>query len=220
MEPSELPNNSKKAAKAAAQPTAEKKVEKIISGEVVRRKKPLGTRVRQLFITGEDSRNVFEYVLTEHIGPGLRDILFDSVTAGFEKKLYGEAAGHRRRGATRGRDNNQFLNTLTNYGAFSSGPMGNPNQSRTPLTRRDRKLHNFGEVVIGTKIEADAVLETMYELLSKHDEVTLADFLHMLGEVPTFQDEKFGWTDLSGTRPYRAKGGGYALSLPPTEELA
>lgn len=221
METPEFPNNSMKAQKAPhAEPASEKaNVTKVISGEAVRRKKPLGKRFREFFISSEDPRNVMEFLFEEHVLPGLRDVLFDSASAGLERKLYGDSSyrpGGRRR-ATGAAGN--VMNTLTNYGAFSSGPIGNPNQTGA-ISRRARQTLNFGEVVVATKAEAEGVLDTMFEVLSKFEEVTVAEFMKMVGETPDFQAEKHGWTDLRGSRVVRAKGGGYTWSLPPTEELA
>lgn len=223
METSEFPDNSKKARQAAATPAPEKKINQVVSpGEAVRRKKPLGKRFREFFITSEDPRGVFEYLFEEHIVPGVRDVFFDSAMAGLERKLYGDSSY--RPGTARRRSNNplanNMMNTLTNYGAFSSGPIGNPNTAQSLLSRQSRRTLNFGEVVIPTKLAAEAILEQMYEIVSKFDEVTVSDFMQMMGEQPDFMHEKHGWTDLRGSRVVRAKGGGYTFSLPPTEELA
>lgn len=221
METPEFPNNSTKAKQAArAQPASERPdVKKVISGEAVRRKKPLGKRLREFFISSEDPRSIFEYLMEEHILPGARDVIFDTASAGLERKLYGDSYRPRSggRGRASGGQSNMF-NTLTNYGAFSSGPIGNPNSPAT--SRRARQTLNFGEMVVPTKVEAEGVLDTMFEILSKFEEVTVGEFMKMLGEVPDFQAEKHGWTDLRGSRVVRAKGGGYTWSLPPTEELA
>lgn len=212
---SEFPGNSKKQQKAA-QPQ-EKQVVKVISGEAVRRKKPLGTRFKELFITGDDSRNVFEYMMTEHVRPGIKDLIFDAATGGLERKFYPEGSSYRRRGAQSPVSNG--LGLLTNYAGVSRGPAGQ-DRPEPRMSRRGRATHNFGEVLIPTKPEAELVLETMYEIIGRHEECTVADLLQMVGETPQFTDEKWGWTSLEGSRPRRAPGGGYVLDLPPTESLA
>lgn len=221
METPEFPNNSKSAKKA---PAPEKKIAPVLaSGEAVRRKKPLGRRLREFFITSDDPRSVFEFLMTEHVLPGLRDVVFDSASAGLERKLYGDSSyrggGRRARGGVN--NGNNWMNQLTNYGAFSSGPMGSPNAAQGPaVSRQARRTLNFGEVVVPTKVIGEAILDQMVEIVATFDEVTVADFMQMLGETPDFMHEKHGWTDLRGSRVVRAKGGGYTFSLPPTEELA
>lgn len=225
METSEFPSNSNKAKQAAAQPAPEKKIEQVVSpGEAVRRKKSLGKRFREFFITSEDPRSVAEYLWQEHIATGIRDLIFDTASAGLERKLYGDTyrGGARRRGASgNGSPANNMFNTLTNYGAFSSGPLGNPNQSSGGgLSRQARRTLNFGEIVIPTKLAAENVLTQMFDVVDRFEEVTVADFIQMIGDTPDFMHEKYGWTDLRGSRVVRAKGGGYTFSFPPTEELA
>jgi hypothetical protein len=148
--------------------------------------------------------------------------VFDTAVSGLERKLQPNSFGgpSRRRTAGGNAANNAF-NMLTNYGAFSSGPMGNPNQSQGGgLSRHARRTLNFGEVVIPTKLAAENVLSQMFEVVANFDEVTVADFIQMIGDTPDFMHEKYGWTDLRGSRVVRAKGGGYTFSFPPTEELA
>lgn len=213
---SEFPGNSNKAKKAATPP--EKKVEKVISGTAVRRKTPLGTRFKNLFLTGEDARNVFEFMLTEHIRPGIKDLIFDAATGGLERKFYPEGNAAYRRRATSSAVSNG-LGLLTNYSGLTRGPAGSDRREEPRMSRRARAQHNFGEVILPTKPEGELVLETMYEIIGRHEEVTVADLLQMIGDTPDFTDEKWGWTSLEGSRVVRAPGGGYLLALPPTESL-
>lgn len=215
----EFPGNSNKQKRESAPAPAEKKdIQKVISGTAVRRKKTLGTRFREFFLTGEDSRSVFEYMMTEHIKPGFKDIVFDAVTGGLERKMYHDTpvGYHRRRSPA----SSVATSLLTNYTAMSRGPAGGAIQDEPRLSRRARAQHNFGEIILPTKPEAELVLETMYEIIGRHDECTVADLLQMVGETPQFTDEKWGWTHLEGSRPVRHSGGGYVLALPPTESLA
>lgn len=226
METPEFPNNSKAAQKAKNEPAPEKKVEAVVApGEAIRRKKPLGKRFREFFITSEDPRGVVEYLWQEHIANGIRDLIFDTAQAGLERKLYGDS-GYRGGSNRRGRGNNNaangWLSQLTDYGAYSSGPQGSPN--KTPqgngMSRQARRTLNFGEVLVPSRVIGEAVLSQMVEIVSQFDEVTVADFMQMTGNDADFMHEKYGWTDLRGARVVRAKGGGYTFSLPPTEELA
>lgn len=216
MDTSNLPSNSNKAKKAAVEP--DKKIEKVISGDIVVRKKTIGMRLRERFLSGESAREVVSHVIEDVIIPDLNRMVVDAGVTALERRfLGGERSTARRRQSTIATSIGNFG---TNYGAFSSGPIGNPN---TPieqrLTRRSRTTHNISEKVIPTRAEAEAVLEFMYELLQKFEEVTLAEVLKMLGETPEFTDEQVGWTDLRGARVERARGGGYFLALPGTDRL-
>lgn len=210
----EFPGNSKRQKKAAVEAEEPKVVTKVISGTVVRKKTPLGTRFKNLFLTGEDARSVLTFMFTEHIRPGIRDIIYDAANAGLHRKLYGDAPIRRA-------SNSPATSLLTNYAGISRGPAGSLLQPEPAprLSRAARQNHNFSEFAIPTKPEAELVLETMIEIIGRHDECTVADFMGLIGETPDFTHEKWGWTNLQGARPRRSPGGGYVLDLPPTESL-
>lgn len=211
----EFPGNSKKQ-KTTAEPE-KKVVTKVISGKAVRKKTPVGTKFRRIFVSSDDSRGVWEFIFTEHIIPGGRDMIYDALNAGLHRKLYGEGPARR---AQHAGISTPWGGTLTNYAGFSRGPAGSSAAPEPPrLSRRARATHDFGEIIIPTKPEAELILETMYEIIGRHEECTVADLMQMLGETPEFTQEKWGWTNLEGSRPRRAAGGGYVLELPPTESL-
>lgn len=220
MATQEFPSNSDKTKKAAASASERPKVDKVISGEIVRRKKPVGVRFKEIFLGGDDVKGVFSYVLNDVIIPDINNMIVDAGTTALERRFLGsERSASRRRGSN-------VVNTLagqfaTNYGAYSSGPVGSPNvEQHARMSRRGRVTHDIAEKVIPTRAEAEAVLDTMYEILQKFEEVTLAEVLTMLGETPQFSDETFGWSNLQGAGVQRARGGGYYLALPGTEKLA
>lgn len=217
MDTSNLPSNSNKTKKVEAAPA--KKVEKVISGDVVVRKKTISMRLRERFLSGESAREVVTHVIEDVIIPDVNNMIVDAGITALERRfLGGERSTARRR---QGSIASSIGNFTTNYGAFSSGPIGNPNVAAVEqrLSRRARTTHNVSEKIIPTRAEADAVLEMMYELLQKFEEVTLSEVLQMLGETPEFTDEQVGWTDLRGARVERARGGGYFLALPGTDRL-
>lgn len=219
----EFPGNSKmpRQPPADARPEMqEKKVQQIVTGTAVRRKKTLGRRFRETFLSGPDSRSVFVWVWEEMLVPAGKDLFIDSVNAGLERKVYGPDAARRRPGGSPGA--NMFYNSplagRTSYNQMSRrDPMQRPEEPR--LSRRARTTHDFGEVLMEHRHEATAVLDQMYELLSKFDAVTVGDLLDMLGQPSDFPDQRWGWDDLRGSSVQRARGGGYSLTLPPTIEL-
>lgn len=73
--------------------------------------------------------------------------------------------------------------------------------------------------MIETLSEANEVLTQMFDLLERYEVVTVSDLYELLGVSGNFTDERYGWTDLRGSRVSRARGGGYVLDLPPTEVL-
>ena len=107
----DYPSNSHKRAKPVTAPDEEpKKIEKVVSGEVIRRKKPLSKRFAELFVTG-DSRTVGQYILFDILLPAAKDTIADVVTQGIERTLWGEARSTSRRNGSRPGPGH------TNYGA-------------------------------------------------------------------------------------------------------
>lgn len=57
----------------------------------------------------------------------------------------------------------------------------------------------------------------MYDLLNDYDTVSIADLNSLLGRSSSFTDQKWGWTNLKGSRIYKNLGSrnrGYILELP------
>lgn len=188
----------------SAQP--EKKVERVTSVEAKRRKKPLGRQFRETFVGG-DARTATQYVIFEVLVPAMKDALAEAGSQGIERLIFGES---RRRGA----------------GRPPTGPTGYINyqqQSRGPQQRsispRARSRHDFDEIVLESRTEAEDVLERLFDLLSKYEAVTVADLYDLTGLPSTHTDHKWGWTELRGTNVRRLGRNGYLLDLPSPEPL-
>lgn len=207
------PPNSHKAkdgvpAKKAAKPPA-KKIEKVITGEVVLRKKPLGKRFAETFFGG-DAKGVLKYVLLDVLVPGMKDNFSDAVSQGVDKMLFGEVRG-RSRGSVVGQAvartaYNQFSNSRSTGSRMREDP-------RTAISRRAQENHDFREIVLATKVEAEEVIDGLFTLISEYEVATVADLYELLGVSGNFVDEKWGWEDIRGAGAVRVKGG-YLLDLP------
>lgn len=208
------PGNSKKVApkpstkKAASPAPQEKKVEKIVVNKVTRRKKPLGRKFSETFVGG-DAESVWAYVFNDVLVPAAKDMVADAVSQGIEKMLFGESRG-RSRGAT------VASAAYTSYNRIST-------QAKTSASRRDispsaRGSHNFDEIILATRAEAQEVLDSLFTLTSDYDVATVADLYEMVGQTGTFTDEKWGWFDMRGSSVTRIKGG-YLLNLPRPEHI-
>lgn len=191
------------------EPAEPKKLERVVEGEVVYRKKSVTTRFKQAFLGGGD-RSILEFVIQDVFIPGVKDMLFEGQQRAAEQFFYGESSVSRR---VRSGDPRRGP---INYNARAS-------RSRAPepqvISSRARARHDFGEVIIGSRPEAEAVLEQMFAALDTYDAVTVSDLYELLGQSSQFTDRNWGWTDLRGSdiRPIRE---GYLLILPPTESLS
>lgn len=183
------------------------KLASVVTGKVIRRKTPLGKRVLETFFGRENS--VWQYLLHEILIPAAKDTVTDFVSQGVERAVYGEARSTSRRTGRPGGQSN-----YTPYNRFSQPER---RQDRT-MSRRARASHDFQEIVLRTRAEADAVIDAMMDYMHKYEQVTLSDLYDLVGIQGTFADEKWGWRDLRGAGPTRINEG-YLLDLPRPEPL-
>lgn len=82
------------------------------------------------------------------------------------------------------------------------------------LSNRSRMRHDFGDILIDSRREADEVIEMLYEILSRNESVSIADLYALTNIAPTHVDHKWGWTSLQGAKAARQRDGRFLLDLP------
>lgn len=207
----EFPANSHKSkgepiSKKKSDRPAPKEVKKVISGNVVRRKKPLGKRFAETFVGG-DAQSVWSYVTFDVLIPAAKDMISDAISQGVEKMLFGEVRGA-------GRSRSRYSGPSSSAGRTNYNSIFRREEPRRePMSRQARATHNFDEIVLETRAEANEVIDGLYEIISTYDTVTVADLYEMIGQSGNFTDEKWGWTDIRGAGVVHVRGG-YLLDLP------
>jgi hypothetical protein len=187
-----------------------KKIEKITTGKVLRRKKPLSKRLAETFIGG-DAKGVWGYVLYDVLIPAAKDMIADAGREAIERMLFNEPRSPSRRGLRTGGVGNVSYHRYAQAGGRREDP-------RPQLSRRARAAHNFDEIVLPNRAEAEAVIEQMFDVLSQYQAVSVSDLYEMVGITPQFTDEKYGWTDIRGAGVTRIQNG-YLLDLPRPDYL-
>jgi hypothetical protein len=187
-----------------------KKIEKVVEGKVVRKPKSPGRKFREIFIN-ENSSSVWEYVLFDVLTPALKDMVADATSSGMERMLFGE--NHRsRRAPRRGEPRTQY-----NRYSVSRGDDRPPYPQRQSSVAR-RTKHNFDDILLATRVEAEEVIERLYDLLSAYGTASVSDLNELLGLTSEYTDDKWGWTDLRPSSVKRTRDG-YLLILPKPEPL-
>lgn len=191
----------------------EPRLDKVVTGKVVRRKKTLGRRIKETLFSG-DSSSVFGYLLKEVLVPALQATATDMVTQGIEKAVYGEVRSANRtvRGVS-----SSTPRTHISYDRASS--IVRPSSSAT--TRRPTvqpSAFNLGEYILAGRMEAEAVADGLTDTIKDYNCVTVANLKDLVGESSVYTDHKWGWTDLSGMAIKRVREG-YLLQLPDPEDL-
>lgn len=207
-----FPNNSHKA-KGGKEEQSEKKIERVTTGEVSRRKKPLGKRFSESILAGEDARGVWGFVVMDILLPAAKDMMADAVSQGFERMIYGEVKSTSRRTGSRPGGSNGYVS----YNRFAPSG-GRREEPARNLSRRSRASHDFDEIVLETRVEAEAVIDGLFELVSKYNSATVADLYELVGISGNYTDDKWGWDDLRGAGVTRVRNG-YLLDLPKPDPL-
>lgn len=195
-------NRSKDKEHARHHREPEKKVERVAQGEVLRRKKPLGRRFRDTFFGG-DARGVWEFITGDVLIPSLKDTIADVVTQGIERMIFDDVRSSSRRGG-RYRDPRGHVR----YDRYSS------RDEPRNMSRRSRASHDFDEIILDSRVEAEEVVDRLFDLVSKYESATVGDLYELVGVSGNYTDNKWGWDDLRGAGVTRLSSGGYLLDLP------
>lgn len=175
----------------------EKKVEKVITGTVVQKKKTLGERMARTFLEDE-SKNVWSYLLYDVLIPAAKATISDMVSGGVEMLLFGTTKGKRQSNQNK---------SYVSYSSYYSKPA--PQQTRSNIRGR----LNFDDIILETRGEAEDVLSHLLDLVENYGVASVADLYELVGITGSFTDNKYGWTNLSTASVSRVRDG-YLLNLP------
>lgn len=206
MSNTEFPPNSKSSKREVIK---EKDITPVVSSNAVRRRKSFRKQISETFVAG-DVKTAIRYSVFEIMLPAARDMIVETLQQGIEKLFTGDI---RRRGSTHPQSGPTGYVSYNRIGLAgrSSGP------SRT-LSRQARARHDFDEIVLEDRVEAEEVIDKLFELVSLYESATVADLYELVGLTSSHTDHKWGWTDLHGSGVSRVRGG-YLLDLPEPEIL-
>ena len=183
-----------------------KKVERVVEGDVVRRKKTTSSKMAESF------SNVMSYVARDVILPAAKDMLSDAVAQGVDQLLFGESRGRRQRQAK----NNGYV-SYNRYSTAGKKKDPAPPADR-PLSRSARATHDFDEIILSSRIEAEEVLDRLFDLVGRYESATVSDLYELVGIQSKYTDDNWGWLDVRGATVRRVRSG-YMLDLPAPEYL-
>jgi hypothetical protein len=212
----EFPANSAKVRSRSDGPPSDERprVEQVTSATADRRKRGLGRKFKETFIGGS-ARMAFEYMVVDVVIPAIQDTMIDAFQGGIERLIKGE--GRSRRGVPSAFSNAGHVD-YRGMGMNRATTQSRPSSSRM-LSRQSRTRHDFDELVIPTRAEAEEVVDQLFDMLSRFEVVTVADLYEMTGIQSSHTDVKWGWTSLRGAKVQRLRNGGYLLNLPEPEPL-
>jgi hypothetical protein len=179
-------------------------IKRVTSDDPLRRKKSLGQRFGENFVAG-DFRSALRYVMLDVLLPAARDMASETGSQFLDNLIYGDSR-RRRVGST------PPVTGATGYVQYHR--MGSRQTApQRVMSRRARSMHDFDEVVLQSRAEAEEVIDRMYEVVSQYGVVTVADLYELVGIAASHQDNKWGWNELRGAGVSRIREG-YLLDLP------
>lgn len=178
----------------------------VVSGKVRKRKTPVHKRFISAFIPDrEEEETLGDYLIME-VAARIREMILNTGMDTLEWRLGG------------GRGRSRHSSDRTRYRDRGERYRGERGDSRE-LSRRGRARHDFGELIFESKVEVDAVIDDLYDLLETDEIVTVGDLLELSDYETTPMDRRYGWDDLRGTRAVRMGNGEYLLELPPPIDI-
>lgn len=194
--------------------TPRKKIEPIVKGKVIRKKKTLGKKISEAFL-GDDSRSVGDYLLQDILMPAVKNTLSELVGGGIDMWLFGERRSRNSYNRGNGR-------SYTSYGSYygrerdkrdDDRDRGRAGDGRREVSRGARTRHDFNDIILETRGEAEDVLSHLVDLTVDYGVASVADYYELLNVEATYADQKYGWTNLRDAVVERDRAG-YIIKLP------
>lgn len=199
-------NSNKKKSEEPKEESKRKKLPKSISGEIVYRKKKPRSKIAESFM-GDDTRSVGHYILFEVVLPAIKQLISDAASQGVERLLFGDSSR-----------SNVRVNSRPGYTSYNRISPSSRRDEPRALSARARSSHDFSEIILKSREEAEKVRDDLTACVEQFDVATVSDLYDLVGVTGSFQDDKWGWYDLRDVRIRRVREG-YLLELPRTQPI-
>ena len=180
--------------------TKQHAIEKVVSGRVRVKKQRKGNleKAAEIF-TGQDLNSVKEHLIKDVLFPNIQKLLYDTITNGADTIIYGGKGKNKRSDGTR----------VSYWRSYDSGS-GTNNEKQT---YSGRGIYNFENLLFEKKQDAEAVLDSMQEIIDQFGVVSVAD-LYDLADVTIDNTtaSNYGWKSIAFAKSV-ATPDGWILSL-------
>lgn len=174
----------------------ERKIEKVVSGTAKVKKKSEIRKFTDTFIS-EDASNVKSYILSDVIVPAAKKLISDIVRDGIDMILYGGT----------GRSSRSSGSKISYRDYYERG------SDRRAISSNSRTRFDYNDILFETRGEAEAVLDSMGDVIERYNFVTVADMYDMADLTAPFTANKYGWTNIRNAEVVRGRDG-YTIKLP------
>ena len=210
----DYPSNEESPKKRKPSKPAKPRLESVVSGTATVRKKGFWRKLSD----GADLKGVIEYIWWEIAVPSIKSTASDMVSNGFDRAIFG---GSDYRSRNRSRNRRSFSERTTYEKMYSRRDRDRDRDSRRDersMSRRGRMNHDFQEIVLGSRAEAEDIIDQLRERIEEFDVATVMDLYDAAGVTSDFTDERWGWTDLQDARVDRVRDG-FLLDMPRPEPI-
>ena len=172
----------------------------------VKTKRSFGREFKREFVNDEGP-SVGSYVVYDILLPALKDMILDIGHGALDAAFHNDS--RRYRGSSSGRGSYISYNR---YYDDRDRRRRDRDDDRYETRRRNRDLD---DIIFDYRDDAEDVLDRMLDYLERFDDVPVSYVYDICGmTVPgDFTKDDWGWTDLSGARVRKVRGG-YILDLP------
>ena len=199
----EYPSNSNKSREeTAAKALDEKKIEKVVTGNVKLRKRGVARTFSDIFLT-QDVDSVKHYILTDVIIPKVKDVIHDIGSEAWDS-IWG----------IQGKSHGNTLASKVSYRDYYDKKRDNREPSRySGGAYRDYQRTPINDIVLDSRGEAEDVIERMYDIIATYGTVSVADLYELCGVSCNYTDNRYGWTDIRNASVVRVREG-FLIKMP------
>lgn len=209
----DLPGNSNtgKEEKKKA-PDTEKVVEEtaplVLKGEVVKRRRPLSQRFKDVFFGG-DFKGAMKHVASATVAPAIRNLIFDTGVEALKRTIFPNMD-------PRQLQRSQSLTSrITYHTPVNRDPREDPRRDpRAPMALSAST--DIPDIGLTMREDAEMILDGLMEKIDRGGFATVGDLYFLLGWPRDYTDEYRGWSKLGDTQISQTRDG-YVLRLPRTE---
>lgn len=199
MDETEYKTNSNKSKLEKENSIEDHKVEKVVTGKVITKKKSGFQKFTDEFIS-EDAKNIKSYVFGEVLIPAIKKAISDIVTDGIDMILYGSSGRGSRRSTA---DKVSYRNYYDR-------------KEPRPIDRYSSgygSSYSYDDIILNSRGEAEDVLSRMDELMETYGLVRVADLYDLVGISGSYTDNKYGWTNIRNAQIVHVRDG-YMIKMP------
>ena len=178
----------------------EKRVEKIVKGQVKTKKKGELSKFAEIFIS-EDIKDVKSFIIKEIIIPAAKNTISDIFSKGTDMLLYGDTTLKKKSGGS-------------NY--ISYRDFGRIDK-RSSEKERTKSRFDYDEIIFESRGEAEMAISQLCDIIDRYGFATVADLYEMCELTSPYTANKYGWIGTAGIRNAdvtMVRGGGYIIKLP------